>query len=262
MSSLDYPALIAALGPAALRFDVDAVAECESTNTLLLDRAETGAPSGLVILADSQSAGRGRRGRSWYGAPGDSLTFSLLWRFPPASTAPAALSLAVGVGLARALRHLGCADLRLKWPNDLLIGTRKLGGVLVELQSGNVRGAVIGIGLNLRRPADMPAEVVALATSLHEAGVNPSREVVLATCLADLAAVFDTYAESGFAALREEWMAAHAHQGQLVNISGSGAELSGRCMGVDADGALLLQTAGGLERVLAGDVSLRPFGGE
>ncbi|QDX82967.1 biotin--[acetyl-CoA-carboxylase] ligase [Denitratisoma sp. DHT3] len=258
-STFDIAATAAALGTAACRLDIDAVAECDSTNTRLLERAQAGAPSGTVLVADKQTAGRGRRGRQWVSAPGDSLTFSLLWRFPPASPAPAALSLAVGLALARGLEALDVREVGLKWPNDLLLRGRKLAGVLVELQAGEVRSAVIGIGLNLRLPADLPPEVAAaaLGQALPLGPQAPSRETVLAALLAALVTTLDEYADGGFAALREAWLARHAWQGLPVRISG-GEVAEGRCLGVDEDGALLLASATGPRRILAGDVSLRP----
>ncbi|HEY3431729.1 MAG TPA: biotin--[acetyl-CoA-carboxylase] ligase [Rhodocyclaceae bacterium] len=255
-SSFQTDRLVQALGVAACRFDVDALAECDSTNTQLLRRAEAGAPSGTVLVADRQTAGRGRRGRTWFAAPGDSLTFSLLWRFALESPAPGGLSLAVGLALARGLESLGVSGITLKWPNDLLLNGRKLGGVLVELQPGQLRSAVIGIGLNLHLPDDLPEDVRSLAAALDQSGMVMTRETVLAALLASLQRTLDEYAITGFAALREDWLLRHAHQGQPVRISG-GTELEGLCAGVDAEGALLLQTDQGLRTVVSGDVSLR-----
>lgn len=257
-STLDLSAVVATLGATACRFDIDALADCDSSNSRLLARAEAGAPSGSVLLADRQSAGRGRRGRTWHGAPGDSLTFSLLWRFPPESTAPTALSLAIGLALARAMADLGGADVRLKWPNDLLCHGRKLGGILIELQPGALRTAIIGIGLNLRLPHDLPPDVAATATSLAECRVKePAREAVLAACLRQLCSVLDDYAVNGFAPLQAEWQAKHAWQGEQVVISGANESTQGICRGVDSEGGLLLETAAGLQRIVSGDVSLR-----
>ena len=124
------------LGAAAGRFDVDSLAECASTNTELLARAERGAPSGSVLVADRQTAGRGSRGRTWQSSPGASLTFSLLWRFTDGVHGLAGLSLAVGVAVIRALAACGAHGVMLKWPNDILLDEAKLGGILVELQGG------------------------------------------------------------------------------------------------------------------------------
>ena len=255
--TFDFAAISAALGTLACRFDVDAVAECDSTNIRMLALAEAGAASGSVLVADRQTSGRGRRGRTWYSAPGDSLTFSLLWRFPEDSSAPTALSLAVGVALAHALESLGARGVMLKWPNDVLHEHLKLGGILVQLLPGNLRSAVIGIGLNLRLPTSLPPEVAATATGLDAMIPPPSRELVLAAVLIDLARTLDTYADCGFAALREEWISRHAFQDKSVVVSGDGKEQTGICIGVDDDGALLLASGSAPIRIIGGEVSLR-----
>lgn len=260
-SSLDIAAVAAALGTSARRFDVEAVAECDSTNTRLLALTETGAASGRVLVADRQTAGRGRRGHAWYSAPGDSLTFSVLWRFGPESSAPTALSLAVGVALAEAMDNLRIDDVTLKWPNDVLHGGRKLAGILVELQPGNTHSAVIGIGLNLNLPEDMPVDVAQTAVGLYSLGSQISREKALAIVLASLARTLDRYAAGGFAMLREAWLARHAFQNQSVRITGDGVDSVGTCLGIDHDGALLVATASGLKKIIGGEVSLRALAG-
>lgn len=256
-SAFQIDLLLRHLGVAACRFDLDALAVCDSTNTQLLVRAEAGAPSGTVLVADCQTAGRGRRGRTWFAAPGDSLTFSLLWRFPPESSAPEALSLAVGLGLAQGLESLGVARVSLKWPNDLLLQGRKLGGVLVELQPGQLNCAVIGVGINLRLPPDLPNDVRQTAAALDQVGLYPGREALLAALLSALLATLDRYSGAGFAGLRDAWMERHAHQGAQVRISGGSEEVTGRCLGVDDTGTLLLQTESGVRSIVSGDVSLR-----
>lgn len=251
----DLAAIARFLGPQARRFDVDLLPVCDSTNAVLLARAEAGAPSGSVVVAATQTAGRGRRGRAWFSAPGDSLTFSLLWRFAP-GTAPAGLSLAVGLALTRALAKLGAGEAALKWPNDLLKDGRKLGGILVELVSGVPHAAVIGIGLNLRLPAAMPEELRRRSAAL-DAAVDPDR--LLAAILAELLAVLEIFAAQGFAALRGEWRAHHAFENQPVRLlSDFAPPRAGICRGIDDDGALLLEVDGRIERILSGELSLRP----
>jgi len=254
------PASIAAiadrLGSVARRFDVDVLDSCDSTNAVLLARAEAGAPSGSVVVAHRQTAGRGRRGREWFAHPGDSLTFSLLWRFAP-GTAPAGLSLAVGLAVTRALEKVGAGGTALKWPNDILRGSGKLGGILVELLPGAPHAAVIGIGLNLRLPAAMPAELRAAAAALDLPGVDENS--LHASLLIELLAVLESFAATGFAGLRADWLARHAFQEAPVRLCGDfAAPREGICRGVDVDGALLFESEGRIERVLSGEVSLRP----
>lgn len=251
---LSVAAIAAALGPLAVRFDVDVLAACASTNTELMRRAEGGAPSGTVLVAERQTAGRGRMGRSWFAAPGASLTFSLLWRFAP-GTLPHGLSLAVGVALAEALEGMGATGLALKWPNDLLRDRRKLAGTLVELVPGAPHAAVIGIGVNLRLPQDMPEDVRALAAALDPA---TSRDELLARLLASLHGVLTEFGGHGFLALRDRWLARCGHRDTAVRIlSEFGPPLQGHCIGVDVDGALLVETAVCVQRILSGEVSLR-----
>ena len=254
VSPLSIPRIAAALGDLAPQFDVDVLAECDSTNARLLERAEAGAGSGTVIAAERQSAGRGRMGRAWFSAPGDSLTFSLLWRFPR-GTQLGGLSLAVGVALVEGLAALGATELALKWPNDLLRGGRKLAGVLIELTPGMPHAVVIGVGVNLRLPDAMPAEVRELAATLD---VEVRRDELLARLLLSLHGVLNEFAAGGFVALRERWLRHCAHRDQPVRvISEFAVPVEGRCMGVDVDGALLVETAVCVQRILSGDVSLR-----
>lgn len=242
------------------RFTPELLEHCDSTNTVLLDRAQRGAPSGSVVVCERQTAGRGRRGRSWLSAPGDSLTFSLLWRFPAGMPPPTGLSLAVGVAVARALEDLGAADIGLKWPNDILADGAKLGGILVEtLTAGGPHAAVIGVGLNVRLPREIADAVDVRASALESVmPYAPSRNLLLAGLLNALAAMLDDFERDGFAGFAEAWQSRHAHAGRLVRILADGAApVEGRCVGVDADGALLLDTAMGVKRIVSGDVSLR-----
>jgi BirA family biotin operon repressor/biotin-[acetyl-CoA-carboxylase] ligase len=250
-TGLSIASIAAALGPLASRFDVDVIAECASTNTLLLGRADTAA-SGTVIAAERQTAGRGRMGRQWHAEPDASLTFSLLYKLPR-GVVPSGLSLAIGVGIAEALRELGVAGIALKWPNDILRDGRKLGGILIELAGAS---AVIGIGLNLRLPEGLPADVKSMATALD---LDVDRNALLARLLASLHGVLEAFGSGGFAVLRDRWLALNAYAGMPVRVIAEFAvPVEGICVGVDVDGALLLETAVCVQRIVSGDVSLRP----
>lgn len=261
MALLDPTLLIGRLPHASGRFDVDAVDCLDSTNSELQRRADAGAASGSVLVADIQTAGRGRRGRHWLSTPEHSLTFSLLWRFPGPPGRLAGLSLAVGVALAKGLANLGAHDIGLKWPNDVLLRQGddygKLAGILVELASDR-RGtqAIIGIGLNLVRPAgELPQAAAGLADIT---GCVHERHTVLAALLDALAETLDAFTVDGFAGLKMDWQARHAWQDQAVRLLGDGeTPLDGICRGADADGALLLETGSGMQRIFSGDVSLR-----
>jgi len=268
----DLTALAQALGTHAGRFDIELLPECASTNTELLARAEAGAPSGHVLIAERQTAGRGRRGRQWFSAPGDSLTFSLLWRFAP-GVSPAGLPLAVGLALAEALTKVGAGEtarketaahaspppardlIRLKWPNDVLKDGKKLAGILVELVPNTPSAAVIGMGLNLRLPAAMPAELRAVSAALDAPG-DPN--TLLAAILIELLQTLEIFGAQGFAALRARWAAWHAYENAPIRLlSDFAPPRNGICRGVADDGALLFESGGRLERVLSGEISLR-----
>ena len=249
------------LGDFHRRFTIDVLPVCESTNALLLERAEQGAPSGAVIIAERQTAGRGSRGRSWAAHPGKSLAFSVLWHFQPGLERLAGLSLAVGVAVARALRLRGARRVSLKWPNDILSDNAKLGGILIDLQEQpDYAFAVIGIGINLGIPGDTDFS----GFSLPPAGLDsllsplPDAQSLLASLLIGLVDVLDIFSVQGFAPLCDEWRTMNAWQDRPVRLlRGDIVEKEGICRGADNDGALLVQTKKGIERCLSGDLSLR-----
>ena len=258
---LDAAAVRAQLGARARGFQLELLDACVSTNTLLLERARSGAPSGSVIACELQSAGRGRRGSTWQSGLGGSLAFSLLWRFAQGAAGLSGVSLAAGVAVARALASLDIDGVQLKWPNDLLHAGGKLGGILIELH-GDAAGpsaVVIGIGLNLRLPARARAAIAQPVTDLAAIAEQvPQRNHLLAATLIELAQVLEQFAGQGFAPLRQEWIARHAHQGRTVTLSsGDGRTVAGKAVGVAEDGALLIETTRGLERFVSGELSLR-----
>jgi BirA family biotin operon repressor/biotin-[acetyl-CoA-carboxylase] ligase len=257
--ALDAETTRAGLGPAADRMRVELVDECDSTNMRAAARAREGAPSGTTIVCELQREGRGRQGASWYSGLGTSLTFSLVWRFERAAGVLTGLPLVVGVACARALESLGARDVALKWPNDLLLGGAKLGGVLVEAQ-GDARGpmaAIIGVGINVRI-ADAARR--SIGQPVADLGGVPygSRSAALARLLAALGEALVSFERTGFAAFREEWQWRHAFQGVRVRLLvPPERSIEGIASGVAEDGALLLDTGDGVKRFYAGEVSLR-----
>jgi len=259
---LDADAVNALLAGRDATVTLDVIDECASTNTLLMERALAGAASGTAIACEEQTAGRGRRGNAWHAAVGGGLAFSLLWRFTGGAATLAGLSLAVGVACVRACERLDIAGVRLKWPNDLIHDGAKLGGILIEL-SGDALGptsAVIGIGLNVRLPADFEKRIDQTVTDLATmAGNAPSRNALLAALLAENARVLREFERAGFAAFRDEWTRHHAYRDQPVTLTrGDGARVNGRAVGIAENGALVIETGDGIERFHSGDVSLRP----
>jgi len=261
---LDAKRVETLLGAQSKRFHVEVVEQAVSTNSVLLEREPDAAPSGTVLVAEMQSGGRGRRGRTWSSGLGGALTFSLLWRFEQGAAGLTGLSLVVGVAVARALSGLGAADVQLKWPNDILWHGSKLGGILIEVQ-GDALGpatAVIGIGLNVRLPSDLRSTIDQPVADAVEAGAVADRNRLLAAVLAELGALLDAFSQHGFAPLEPEFRRRHALQGAEVVVNlGDGKPVRGRARGTAEDGSLLVETAEGVRRFHGGEVSLRAASG-
>jgi BirA family biotin operon repressor/biotin-[acetyl-CoA-carboxylase] ligase len=248
-------AAITALSRAGVAVEV--VAQTGSTNADLLARAGTLAAP-LLLIAEHQSAGRGRAGRSWLSSPEGSLTFSLAWRFDGGPQALLGLPLAVGVALADTLGTLG-QQVQLKWPNDVLKDGDKLAGILIETQSapGGGTWCVIGIGLNLLMPDEMEAQLGRSAAGMPWLA-RMDRDALMAALLDGLADCLREFTARGFAAFSARWNLRHAWQGEtVVLLDGGVVRHEGRAAGVDDSGRLLLDTDEGRITVMAGDVSLR-----
>jgi BirA family biotin operon repressor/biotin-[acetyl-CoA-carboxylase] ligase len=235
-----------------------------STNTALLARENPRAGTSEVLLAEFQSAGRGRRGRAWFAPPGAGICLSLSWTFPEAPPELGALGLVIGVCVLRALKALGMKDLALKWPNDLLAGGKKLGGVLIELRGESAGPAcvVIGIGLNVALGAELVKKIAAtgvLATDLADAGLKAgSRNKVVAAIVSECVRGLTEFERAALMPFLEEWRAADALAGKAVNVTGAQGVAAGLARGIDMHGALLLETPEGVQRFISGDVSVRP----
>ena len=252
-------------GPAAV--EIERVAETASTNADLLARAREaeGPFAPCALVAERQTAGRGRLGRTWASTPGASLTFSLAWPFA-AGIDLSGLSLAVGVALAEALDpHPGAAlRIGLKWPNDLwLVGPaepgRKLGGVLIEtVTHGDARVAVIGIGINL-----LEQRVAAASTGVAWlAEIDPtaaaSAQALAERLVPALAAALGRFERDGFPGFAAAFAARDLLRGRAVRwATGSGPGREGIAGGVSATGELLLHTPAGIEPIGSGEVSVR-----
>ena len=241
---------------------LDILDHCDSTNTRLAARSVE--PSGAALVCEHQSAGRGRRGRAWNSALGGSLTFSLLWRFKAAPAALTGLPLAVAAVLAQELERQGYGGIALKWPNDLLHQGRKLGGILVETAGTGVSGhiaCIIGVGLNVRLAPQLAGAIgrpVADLAGIAAQGTRPDRTALLAGLLEALATALPLYQSQGLAAFRQAWLDRHAHQGRPVRLTLDDKLLvEGEAQGIAEDGALLVRTANGVQRVVSGEVSLR-----
>jgi BirA family biotin operon repressor/biotin-[acetyl-CoA-carboxylase] ligase len=234
-----------------------------STNADLLARARDGSAEGLVLAAEEQRSGRGRMGRAWASPPRAGLTFSLLVR--PETVPPARrgwLPLLTGVAVAEAVREVAGVRARLKWPNDVLAGPGKLAGILAEAAGDAV---VIGIGVNVSTgPDELPPPVpgALAATSLAAEGwKRPERDPLLAGILGGFERGYQAWRQAAgdadLCGLRAEYIGACATLGRQVNVQlpGGGQPLSGRAVGVDPDGRLLVRAPSGSDvPVSAGDV--------
>src|SRR5579862_1918456 len=242
---------------------LDTVWTVGSTNTLLLERANPPVGSSEALLAEYQTAGRGRRGRNWVAPPGGSICLSLSWMFREVPRDLGALGLVVGVCALRALSRLGVALARLKWPNDLLVDDRKLGGILIELRAESAGPAcvVIGIGLNVALGATLLEKIAATGlapTDLAAAGLKePSRNAVAAGLISSFVRGLLEFERDGLKPFVREWMEADALRGRPVSVTADNSCTKGIARGIDLDGALLVETPQGLLRFISGDVSVR-----
>ncbi|RPE79671.1 bifunctional biotin--[acetyl-CoA-carboxylase] ligase/biotin operon repressor BirA [Vulcaniibacterium tengchongense] len=267
---LDAAAIHAALPPGARAAlaGLEAAWSLDSTNSELL-RRPTPERGALALLAERQTGGRGRRGRAWASPLAAHLYLSVARQFGGGLARLGGLSLVAGVAAAEAVRELGFAA-RLKWPNDLVVGTgaelRKLGGVLVEgggEHAGPAR-AVIGLGLNVRMPPAQAARIDqpwADLAGLAAPQPPPARNAVAAAVLARLLPALELFDAEGLAPFRERYAALDALAGQVVRVQGADAAWSGRALGLAEDGALRVRLDGGGERRFhSGEVSVRAAG--
>ena len=236
-----------------LTYRISRLADTTSTNTVALDAGAAGEPEGLVVVADHQSAGRGRMGRVWEAPAGSALLVSVLLR-PLPSAAHLAVS-AMGCAAAAACERVAGVTVELKWPNDLWARDRKLGGILAET-SGNMACVVVGLGLNVHVPADRPASIAALAVDLDDlAGRRVARTEVLDALLAELALRHDRM-ESVMA----EYRGRCTTIGRRVRVTQMRGEIVGTATAILDDGSLRVEDDGGRVTVVAtGDVEhVRP----
>lgn len=268
---LDAASIRTALSPgsaAALR-GLDVTFVTDSTNQRLVARGSEA--DRCVAIAEVQTAGRGRRGRRWVGELGHGLCLSLAWQFPGAMQSLAGLSLVAGIAVRQALGALGSLTpggidrLRLKWPNDILIDGRKLGGVLVEV-SGEMQGpctAVVGVGINVRL-SDAAREAIAAEPAAQAAtdvsslyAVVPSRNRLAAAMIDGLVDVMQRFETSGLGGFIDEWMSLDAMAGQTVVVDTAAGPIGGIARGIDDSGALRVETLAGTRHFHGGEVRVR-----
>jgi BirA family biotin operon repressor/biotin-[acetyl-CoA-carboxylase] ligase len=232
--------------------------QVDSTNLLARDLARSGAAHGTVVSAESQTQGRGRLGRRWISPPHKNLYLSVVLRAAlPAARLPQ-IGLIAGVAACEALREWQAATL--KWPNDVLIGGRKVCGILAETEgSAGSQAVILGIGINVNAGADdFPDELREKAGSLLLAGGRPvDRAEVAGRLLTHLETWYDTWVQRGFAPIAAAWRDRSGLIGQMIHVAEPGKDVAGQIVGLDEDGALRIRLPSGDEhRVIAGDVTV------
>ena len=261
MELLDEQRILNGL-PAAVRDQLHALSvlrEVDSTNRFLLEAEGPGDAGIQACVAETQTAGRGRRGRSWVSPFGANLYLSVSRSFSMQSESLQGLSLAVGVAVARAMRSIDVQGIALKWPNDIQLGGKKLGGILLEMSggSGGPWRVVTGIGVNIHMPEDGGANIDQPWTDLASHGAHPGRNRLASRLLTEVIIAGGEFIETGFEAFRREWELLDALHDREVMLQGDGSSRRGIARGVDATGALLLEVDGQRERIVSGDISVR-----
>ena len=254
-----FAAVAARLGPIGHR--VYWIESTASTNDVAAHLGESGAEEGTTVVAEQQTAGRGRHGRVWFSPPGAGLYVSVIVR-PGMELAndenPAALlTIASGVAIAEAVRAVTGLPAEIKWPNDVLVGGRKLAGILAEaaVQAGALQFIVVGFGVNLR-PAAYPAGLASRATSIEAESTRPAdRALVLAEILAALGERYADLRAGRFDAILSAWrQLASSLPGARVEWDSPAGVVRGRAQDIDRHGALLVRVGERIERLIAGDV--------
>ncbi|NDU85690.1 MAG: biotin--[acetyl-CoA-carboxylase] ligase [Ferrovum sp.] len=248
------------LGSVAPRVDVLPLIQVDSTNQRLLEWDTV--PSGFCLVAQSQTAGRGRQGRSWHSDALGSLTFSLKWAISRPPSQWSGLALAVSLAVIRAFTLRGMAQgIGVKWPNDILRHGKKLGGVLVETAHSPLRDdlAVIGIGLNLQPSLPTASNISQPISTLSDQGISlPERSLLLGTLLHELVRMLDEFSRDGFAPLITEWHehCVHLHHPIELHFPAQ-PTIQGICAGLTPQGALIVKTSAGEQVFHGGEISLR-----
>lgn len=237
---------------------LEIIACTASTNTDLLDAAQEGSIDGVARTAEVQTDGRGRRGRSWVSPFGRNIALSIGVEVDQPPAALGAASLGVGLAVAVYLSALGVANVQLKWPNDVLIDGRKVGGILIELANATQPAVlVVGVGVNVNAAPGLDVTGDYRATRLSEHMDSPLRNRLVANLLNEIVGTVKEFETRGFGSMKKEWQKRDALLGQEVVLQGVTPPLRGIGAGIDDEGAYLIQTEAGVERAIGGELSLR-----
>lgn len=248
-------------GQVTIGRDIRVFEETTSTNDVVEKLARDEVKEGVVVFAESQTKGRGRLGRKWISPKGKGLWFSVLLRPELRPTAVTQLTIAAASALRRAIHSVTGVNAQIKWPNDILIGGKKVAGILTELRAelDTVKYIILGMGVDVNQTAhEFPPELRSIATSLRvESGSAVSRSELAAMILQELDADYTRIKQGRFAKVAEEWERHCSLLDHHVVIRIGERQITGRAEALDEDGALLVRTQHGrLERIIGGDVSL------
>jgi len=236
----------------------------DSTNEYLLQliRSKESIPSGHTVVAECQTAGRGRRGRQWQSPFGSHIYLSQYRTMEDGLAAAAGLSLAIGLAVKNACEHFVAEEIELKWPNDVLCQGRKLAGVLIEAegQSDGTCHLIIGIGINVDMPADIADKIDQPWVDLNQLTERPlNRNKFLVVLLRELESLYSEFQQNRLNCLVETWNKSNAFSQKAVDLISSNSIKTGKCLGIDSSGALLLEDmiTGEVQKIYGGEVSLR-----
>ncbi len=240
---------------------LEVLLECTSTNQYLLECLEQNQLKNGVVLAETQTQGRGRRGRYWVSPFGSNIYMSLSWQMGISIAEMAGLSLVVAISVAKALQKFGIDDVMLKWPNDVYVDGRKLAGILLELrgESNSPCSAIIGIGVNVNMPEDMADKIDQPWIDMQQLlKKQVNRNKVAAMILNELIPRLQQFNKTGFSGFMNEWEQLDFLAGKVINIEGHMQLSEGVASGVDKQGALLVEYKGQVQALYSGEISIRP----
>jgi len=258
---LDDCELETALSTSIIGREIFTFGRVTSTNDVAFSLARSGSPEGTLVIAEEQTRGKGRLGREWHSPPGLGLWFSIILRPKIAAYESATVSLAVALAVAGVLRDVYGVDARIKWPNDVLVGRKKICGILTEAEfrGGSVEFVIVGAGINvLHEAADFPEELRPIATSIAmESGAEVDRVAVISRVLGEVEDKYDRLCRKGFGDIRREILPLSSLIGKMTRVESGKGVTEGVAVDIDETGALVLRKDSGLnEKAVAGDATL------
>lgn len=237
---------------------IEVLPSVDSTNSMLIDSATLASIDGRALLAEVQTGGRGRRGRSWYTPFGRNIALSVGVRLNRDPQSVGALSLAIGLAVVRALKRIGISHAEVKWPNDVVVDGGKICGILVELIHGRRPvDVVIGVGINVGARSSVEAKVDREIADVVDYVATPVRNQLAGLLIGEILAACTRYEENGFGWFQRDWESHDMLRGRTIAVETGGKVVVGTAKGIAEDGALLVEAAGRLRRFIGGEISVR-----